>query len=169
MWRSEVNYNNYLKIIDIRIKGREILMGIRRWLSGVIKSNESCGLAEGIWYRRRGRTTSSDRYYTRFSLFRGPIIIRCFTMLIDRRHNYAAELAALRMPDAQLMPRHRQIIGHRVFFSRLIPFLPVRRLALLPRQTENIVPFASPTNSTIFLLEHTLTVNCQIYQKYQKF
>lgn len=130
MWRSEVNYNNYLKIIDIRIKGREILMGIRRWLSGVIKSNESCGLAEGIWYRRRGRTTSSDRYYTRFSLFRGPIIIRCFTMLIDRRHNYAAELAALRMLDAQLMPRHRQIIGHRVFFSRLIPFLPVR-----PRST----------------------------------
>lgn len=121
MWKSEVNYNNYLKIIDIRIKKREILMGIRRWLSGVIKSNESCGLAEGIWYRRRGRTTSSDRYYTRFSLFRGPIIIRCFTMLIDRRHNYAAELAALRMPDAQLMPRHRKLSAIAYFSLDLFP------------------------------------------------
>lgn len=95
----------------------------------------------------------SDRYYTRSSLFLGPIIIRCFTMLIDRRHNYAAELAALRVPDAQLMQRHWRIIGHRTF-SLFLSFWFI-----------DYRPTTKKTKTSFFCKKHFRFDNFKIFEK----
>lgn len=121
------------------------------------------GIVAAVW-------NDVDRYYNQLLSFpREPIIIRCFTMLIDRRHNYAAELAALRMPDAQLMPPYRRIIGHRAFSLDLFPSFRLAGLAPLSRkQTENIVLFASSNPPDVFVPGHVVISNCQICRKFDR-